>query len=244
MKYVDEFRDPAQGARAGRARSAALAAAHSRPRDGGRCRSWKCAAATRTRSSATASSSMLPDAIEFVHGPGCPVCVLPMGRVDDCVAHRRAAGGDLHHLRRRDARAGLAQEPAAGEGRRRRRAHGLFAAGRAGAGAQATRTARSCSSASASRRRCRRTALTRDPGASARAMREFLAVLQPHHHHPDDQGDPRLPRSAARRVCRARPCQHGDRHARPTTSSRGTTASRSWSPGSSRSTCCNRSGWC
>ena len=29
---------------------------------------------------------MLPCEIELVHGPGCPVCVLPMGRVDDCVA--------------------------------------------------------------------------------------------------------------------------------------------------------------
>jgi hydrogenase expression/formation protein HypD len=29
---------------------------------------------------------MLPPEIELVHGPGCPVCVLPMGRVDDCVA--------------------------------------------------------------------------------------------------------------------------------------------------------------
>jgi hydrogenase expression/formation protein HypD len=29
---------------------------------------------------------MLPHAIELVHGPGCPVCVLPMGRVDDGVA--------------------------------------------------------------------------------------------------------------------------------------------------------------
>jgi hydrogenase expression/formation protein HypD len=29
---------------------------------------------------------LLPASIEFVHGPGCPVCVLPMGRVDDCVA--------------------------------------------------------------------------------------------------------------------------------------------------------------
>jgi hydrogenase expression/formation protein HypD len=29
---------------------------------------------------------MLPKAIELVHGPGCPVCVLPMGRVDDCIA--------------------------------------------------------------------------------------------------------------------------------------------------------------
>ena len=29
---------------------------------------------------------LLPKSIELVHGPGCPVCVLPMGRVDDCVA--------------------------------------------------------------------------------------------------------------------------------------------------------------
>ncbi len=29
---------------------------------------------------------LLPPSMEFVHGPGCPVCVLPMGRVDDCVA--------------------------------------------------------------------------------------------------------------------------------------------------------------
>jgi hydrogenase expression/formation protein HypD len=31
-------------------------------------------------------AQMLPETIELVHGPGCPVCVLPMGRVDDCVA--------------------------------------------------------------------------------------------------------------------------------------------------------------
>jgi hydrogenase expression/formation protein HypD len=35
---------------------------------------------------------MLPDAIELVHGPGCPVCVLPMGRVDDCVALAETPG--------------------------------------------------------------------------------------------------------------------------------------------------------
>ena len=28
---------------------------------------------------------LLPPEIEFVHGPGCPVCVLPMGRIDECV---------------------------------------------------------------------------------------------------------------------------------------------------------------
>src|SRR5580700_7244762 len=29
---------------------------------------------------------LLPKAIELVHGPGCPVCVLPMGRIDDAIA--------------------------------------------------------------------------------------------------------------------------------------------------------------
>jgi len=29
---------------------------------------------------------LLGDAVELVHGPGCPVCVLPMGRVDDGIA--------------------------------------------------------------------------------------------------------------------------------------------------------------
>lgn len=29
---------------------------------------------------------LLPDQIELVHGPGCPVCVLPMGRVDEGIS--------------------------------------------------------------------------------------------------------------------------------------------------------------
>jgi hydrogenase expression/formation protein HypD len=29
---------------------------------------------------------LLPPEIELIHGPGCPVCVLPMGRIDDCLA--------------------------------------------------------------------------------------------------------------------------------------------------------------
>lgn len=31
-------------------------------------------------------NKMLPKGVEFIHGPGCPVCVLPRGRVDDCIA--------------------------------------------------------------------------------------------------------------------------------------------------------------
>ena len=29
---------------------------------------------------------LLPPEVELVHGPGCPVCVIPMGRVDDAIA--------------------------------------------------------------------------------------------------------------------------------------------------------------
>jgi hydrogenase expression/formation protein HypD len=29
---------------------------------------------------------LLPASVELVHGPGCPVCVIPMGRVDDAIA--------------------------------------------------------------------------------------------------------------------------------------------------------------
>jgi hydrogenase expression/formation protein HypD len=29
---------------------------------------------------------VLPEGVELVHGPGCPVCVIPMGRVDDAIA--------------------------------------------------------------------------------------------------------------------------------------------------------------
>jgi hydrogenase expression/formation protein HypD len=35
---------------------------------------------------------LLPANVEFVHGPGCPVCVIPMGRVDDGIAVARRPG--------------------------------------------------------------------------------------------------------------------------------------------------------
>jgi hydrogenase expression/formation protein HypD len=28
---------------------------------------------------------LMPDNVSFIHGPGCPVCVLPMGRIDDAI---------------------------------------------------------------------------------------------------------------------------------------------------------------
>jgi hydrogenase expression/formation protein HypD len=35
---------------------------------------------------------VLPPTVELVHGPGCPVCVIPMGRVDDAMAVARQPG--------------------------------------------------------------------------------------------------------------------------------------------------------
>ena len=35
---------------------------------------------------------VLPANVELVHGPGCPVCVIPMGRVDDAIAVAQEPG--------------------------------------------------------------------------------------------------------------------------------------------------------
>ncbi|MBV9851894.1 MAG: hydrogenase formation protein HypD [Armatimonadetes bacterium] len=79
MKYVTEFRD-AELARAVAAKIAALA----EPK-----RHYKimevCGGHTHTIYR-HGIKDLLPEHIELVHGPGCPVCVLPMGRVDDGIA--------------------------------------------------------------------------------------------------------------------------------------------------------------
>ncbi len=84
MKYVDEFRDP-QKAQALKQQIAELMTDLST----GRQRLLQimefCGGHTHTIFR-YGIEQMLPDSIEMVHGPGCPVCVLPMGRVDDCVA--------------------------------------------------------------------------------------------------------------------------------------------------------------
>ncbi len=84
MKYVDEFRDPVKAQRLLAAIKGLL------PRiEILRNRPLQimefCGGHTHTIFR-YGIQRMLPDEIELVHGPGCPVCVLPMGRVDDCVA--------------------------------------------------------------------------------------------------------------------------------------------------------------
>jgi hydrogenase expression/formation protein HypD len=82
MKYVDEFRDPEKA-------KVLLGEIHALA---GRLKKDRPLQIMEVCGGHTHAifrygiESMLPDAIELIHGPGCPVCVLPMGRVDDCVA--------------------------------------------------------------------------------------------------------------------------------------------------------------
>jgi hydrogenase expression/formation protein HypD len=83
MKYVDEFRDP-EKAKTLLAEINALAAKLHDGMDRPLQIMEVCGGHTHAIFR-YGIESMLPDAIELIHGPGCPVCVLPMGRVDDCV---------------------------------------------------------------------------------------------------------------------------------------------------------------
>jgi hydrogenase expression/formation protein HypD len=84
MKYVDEFRDPALAKQLLAGISAMLPSLMA-----GRKRPLQimevCGGHTHSIFR-FGLNDLLPPEIEFVHGPGCPVCVLPMGRIDDCLA--------------------------------------------------------------------------------------------------------------------------------------------------------------
>ena len=82
MKYVDEFRDRNQ-ARALLGRVERLAAGLERKEP---LRIMEVCGGHTHAIFRYGIEGLLPRSIELVHGPGCPVCVLPMGRVDDCVA--------------------------------------------------------------------------------------------------------------------------------------------------------------
>jgi hydrogenase expression/formation protein HypD len=78
MRFVDEFRD-AEKAHALAARIAALC-------EPGRQYKFMevCGGHTHTIYK-HGLEDYLPESITLVHGPGCPVCVIPMGRVDDTI---------------------------------------------------------------------------------------------------------------------------------------------------------------
>ena len=87
MKYADEFRDPAL-AKALFARIDELAAKTGATKEKPLNFMEVCGGHTHSIFR-YGLENLLPDCIDLIHGPGCPVCVLPMGIVDDCVSIAR-----------------------------------------------------------------------------------------------------------------------------------------------------------
>jgi hydrogenase expression/formation protein HypD len=94
MQYVDEFRDPELITKASEEiRRLTNSARHYRIME-------VCGGHTHAIYR-FGLKDILPENIELIHGPGCPVCVLPMGRIDDglAIAHAPniifAAFGDM-----------------------------------------------------------------------------------------------------------------------------------------------------
>ncbi|MDR1833058.1 MAG: hydrogenase formation protein HypD [Propionibacteriaceae bacterium] len=79
MRFVDEFRDPAA------AKELVGAIARLSGKLGRKLRFMEiCGGHTHTIYR-HGLEQLMPEGVEFVHGPGCQVCVIPMGRVDDAV---------------------------------------------------------------------------------------------------------------------------------------------------------------
>ena len=79
MRYVDEYRDPALARR--------LAVEIGELVEPGRGYQLMEVCGGHTHAIYKHGvEDLLPDAVQLVHGPGCPVCVIPMGRQDDAIA--------------------------------------------------------------------------------------------------------------------------------------------------------------
>ena len=84
MRFVDEYRDPAM--------AGALVARATELAGDDRFKFMEvCGGHTHTIYR-HGIEHMLPPSVELVHGPGCPVCVIPMGRIDDAISVARTPG--------------------------------------------------------------------------------------------------------------------------------------------------------
>ena len=182
---------------------------------------------------------LVPAEVDFVHGPGCPVCVIPMGRVDDAIAlaerpevvfttfgdMMRVPGGrgSLLEAKARGADVRMVYSPldALELARRTPDRQIVFF----GIGFETTAPA---------------TAITL-LRARADGIRNFSVFCNHVTIAPAAAGDPRLARPAARRLHRAGPRLDGDRDAGLRLHRRASTRSRSSSRPSSRSTSSRRS---
>ncbi|WP_373049771.1 hydrogenase formation protein HypD [Thalassovita aquimarina] len=83
MRYAEEFRDP-KAAKALLAGIDAVAGEIGATRDNPVRIMEICGGHTHAIFR-YGLDKLVHEGIEFIHGPGCPVCVLPMARVDDCI---------------------------------------------------------------------------------------------------------------------------------------------------------------
>lgn len=84
MRFVDEFREPGGIAR--------LSAEIARLAQGRRVKLMEVCGGHTHAIYKHGLQDLLPDNVELVHGPGCPVCVIPMGRIDDAIAIAQTPG--------------------------------------------------------------------------------------------------------------------------------------------------------
>ncbi|HJW25380.1 MAG TPA: hydrogenase formation protein HypD [Rhodocyclaceae bacterium] len=78
MKYIDEFRD-------GEVAKGIAAAIRQEARPDRRYHFMEFCGGHTHAISRYGVSDLLPDNVRMIHGPGCPVCVLPIGRVDQAI---------------------------------------------------------------------------------------------------------------------------------------------------------------
>ena len=83
MRFVDEYRDAGGVAR--------LAAEIERLADGRFVKLMEVCGGHTHAIYKHGLQDLLPTNVELVHGPGCPVCVIPMGRIDDAIAIARTS---------------------------------------------------------------------------------------------------------------------------------------------------------
>ncbi len=86
VRFVDEYRDPALVRRLAD-EIARLAAAEGRP-----LKIMEVCGGHTHAIYKHGLEEFLPSGVELIHGPGCPVCVIPMGRLDDALAIARHPG--------------------------------------------------------------------------------------------------------------------------------------------------------
>lgn len=78
MKYVDEFRN-------GELARRLAARIHAAVEPGRRYRLMEFCGGHTHAIARYGLTALLPDSIELIHGPGCPVCVLPVARIDAAI---------------------------------------------------------------------------------------------------------------------------------------------------------------